>query len=98
MTREHPFHLAMKIRQEKINKDSARYVADNEQSKRMSVYSGTNNFGQIQDLKKSDFFKRTKEVLDNNLKKQTIQRKLNSKIDNMSKDELTNFNNLLKKV
>jgi len=45
----------------------------------------------LRDLLKSDFYKTTTQTLQNNRKKEHIQRNLNDTIDNLSNDKLDDF-------
>jgi hypothetical protein len=59
---------------------------------RQQTQNGTGYRG-LHDLVRSDFHKTTKQTLANNLKKQHIQKHLNSTIDNLDDDKLDDFAN-----
>ena len=56
---------------------------------RQQTNNGSPN--QLRDILKSDFYKTVDTTLQNNRKKEHIQRNLNQTIDNLSNDKLDNF-------
>ena len=70
--------------EQKNNQDQVR--------QRQQTQNGTGHRA-LHDLVKSDFFKTTKQTLNNNRKKEHIQRHLNDTIDNLSNDKLDDFAN-----
>ena len=59
---------------------------------RQQTQNGTGYRG-LHDLVRSDFHKTTIQTMNNNLKKQHIQKHLNSTIDNLDDDKLNDFAN-----
>ena len=51
-----------------------------------------NNYGQIQDLKKSNFYKTVQTTLQKNLDKEIAQKKFNTFLSNASPTEVKSFN------
>lgn len=85
----HPFWQSMKIRQEKINAEEDRIMKNNDERARHS--SPPKNFGQIQDIKNSDFFKTTQQHLNNIRKREVIQQRLNTTVTKLDGNQLDNF-------
>ena len=63
----------------------------NEDMRRKSQTNNGTGYRSLYDLAKSDFHKTTIQTMNNNLKKQHIQKHLNSTIDNLPDDALDDF-------
>ena len=59
---------------------------------RQQTQNGTSHRG-LHDLLKSDFFQTTKQTLNNNRKKEFIQRHMNDTLDNLPNEKLDDFAN-----
>ena len=84
---ENPFRYAMRVRQEKINKETER---DNAQQIQRQTNYGT-GYRSLHDLMRSPFYKTTAQTLSNNRKKEYLQKQFNQTIDNLDDEKLDNF-------
>ena len=84
---EHPFRYAMRIRQEKINKQNK--DVDAKHIQRQTNY-GT-GYRSLHDLMRSPFYKTTSQTLENNRKKEYLQKQFNTTIDNLDDEKLDKF-------
>ena len=83
----HPFHQAMRIRQEKINKEKKEAMTN-----RYQAYQTTpKNFGQIQDITSSDFFRDTQQHLRDMRKRELIQKRIHDTANKLNSHQLDNF-------
>ena len=85
----HPFWQSMKIRQEKINAEEDRIMKNDDERQRQS--QAAKNFGQIQDIKRSDLYKTTTQHLKDIRKRELMQKRLHSTVNNMNSAQLDNF-------
>ena len=85
----HPFWQSMKIRQEKINAEEDR-IMKNDDNRRTST-STPKNFGQIQDIKSSDFYKTTTQHLKDIRKRELMQKRLHNTVNHMNSNQLDDF-------
>ena len=86
---EHPFRLAMRIRQEKINQEEDRIMKNDDERVRQSP--AAKNFGPIQDIKRSDLYKTTTQHLKDIRKRELMQKRLHSTVNNMNSNQLDDF-------
>ena len=86
---EHPFRLAMRIRQEKINQEEDRIMKNDDERVRQS--QAAKNFGQIQDIKRSDLYKTTTQHLQDIRKRELMQKRLHNTVNNMNSNQLDDF-------
>ena len=88
-----PQQIAMQSAKEKYQKQKELEQDNQDQlRKRQQTQNGT-GYRNLHDLAKSDFHKTTIRTMNNNLKKQHIQRHLNNTIDNLDDDKLNDFAN-----
>ena len=88
-----PQQIAMQSAKEKYQKQKEQEQDNQDQlRKRQQTQNGT-GYRNIHDLAKSDFHKTTIQTLNNNRRKEFIQRQLNSTIDNLDDDKLNDFAN-----
>lgn len=88
-----PQQIAMQSAKEKYQKEKDD-IADQQQNLRDRI-TKQNNYSHrsMHDLLKSDFFKTTKQTLNNNRKKEFIQKHMNDTLDNLPNDKLDDFAN-----
>ena len=88
-----PQQIAMQSAKEKYEKQKELERDNQDQLRqRQQTQNGTGYRG-LHDLVRSDFHKTTIQTMNNNLKKQHIQKHLNSTIDNLDDDKLDDFAN-----
>ena len=85
---EHPFRLAMRIRQEKLNQEEDRIMKNDDLVRQRPP---TKNFSQIQDITKSDFFKDTQQHLRDMRKRELMQKRLHNTVNHMNSNQLDDF-------
>lgn len=88
-----PQQIAMQSAKEKYQKEKDD-IADQQQNLRDRI-TKQNNYSHrsMHDLLKSDFLQTTKQTLNNNRKKEFIQRHMNDTLDNLPNDKLDDFAN-----
>ena len=86
---EHPFRLAMRIRQEKINQEEDRIMKN--EDKRIAQEQAAKNFGQIQDIKRSGLYKTTTQHLKDIRKRELMQKRLHNTVNHMNSNQLDDF-------
>ena len=85
----HPFWQSMKIRQEKINAEEDRIMKNDNERQRQSL--AAKNFGQIQDIKRSDLYKTTTQHLKDIRKRELMQKRLHNTVNHMNSNQLDDF-------
>ncbi len=84
----HPFWQSMKIRQEKINAEEDRIMKNDDLVRQRT---STKNFGQIQDITSSDFFRDTQQHLRDMRKRELMQKRLHDTVNHMNSNQLDDF-------
>ena len=88
-----PQQIAMQSAKEKYQKEKEENAVHQQNLRdRRQTRNGTSH-RTLHDLLKSDFFQTTKETLNNNRKKEFIQRHMNDTLDNLPNDKLDDFAN-----
>lgn len=84
------FHDAMKIRTLR-DQQTREIQSRNQQIASDRVMNTPKNYDQIQDIKKSDFFKTVNQTLKTSREKQFIQNSLEKTLNNLTPDQINNF-------
>ena len=86
-----PQQIAMQSAKEKYQKQKELEQDNQDQLRQRQQTQHGTGYRNLHDLAKSDFHKTTIQTMNNNLKKQHIQKHLNSTIDNLDDDKLNDF-------
>ena len=81
---QHAYNVKRHQQQEEHEQNKQEQIKERQQTN-----NGSPN--ELRDLLKSDFYKTVNTTLNNNRKKEHIQRNLNQTIDNLSNDKLDDF-------
>ena len=86
-----PQQIAMQSAKEKYEKQKEQEQNNQDQLRQRQQTQHGTSYRNLHDLTRSDFHKTTIQTMNNNLKKQHIQKHLNSTIDNLDDDKLDDF-------
>ena len=92
------FHYAMRIRQEKINKETEKHIRHDDLMRESIRKSNPQNHSQIQNIMKSPLYKTAKKIDSRTKKRETAKRMLQDTLEIMSDEMLDDFIDSLNKV
>ena len=90
MTPEYRLMLQVRAKQQEQEKLDKQQHFDSQRQHLNNIHKG--NYGQIQDLKRSNFYKTVQTTLQKNLDKEIAQKKFNTFLSNASPNEVKSFN------
>ena len=88
-----PQQIAIQSAKEKYQKQKQQEQDNQEQLRQRQQTQNGTGYRNLHDIVKSDFHKTTIQTLNNNRKKEFIQRHMNDTLDNLPNDQLDDFVN-----
>ena len=90
MTPEYRLKLQSDAKRQQQERKDRQHHFDSQKHHLNNIHK--NNYGQIQDLKRSNFYKTVETTLNKNRERELAQKRLNTALSNMSPLEVTNLN------